>query len=53
MVDGGGVAGSGRRGTTTAERLPVFEPALCTPHFLLSGLKWKHPLRKTKTKHFL
>lgn len=52
MVDGGGVAGSGRRGTTTAERLPAIEPSLRTPFLLLSGLRWKYP-SKTKTKHCL
>lgn len=49
MVDGGGVAGSGREGTTTADRLPLIKPSVCTPFLLLSDLRWKHPKKKTKT----
>lgn len=48
MVDGGGVAGSGKGGTTTSEHLPAIKPSSCAPHFLLCVLIRKHPLRKRK-----
>lgn len=43
MVDDGGVAGSGRKGTTTAERLPAIKPSFGTRFLLLSGLGCKKP----------
>lgn len=53
MVDGGGVTGSGRKGTTTGERLPEIKPSFWTKFLLLSGLGWKKPSRKPKIKPFL
>lgn len=48
-VDGGGVAGSGRQGTTASERLPANTPPFCAARLLLCVLKLKRPLGKTKT----
>lgn len=52
MVDGDGVTGSGRKGTTTAERLPAIKPSFGTKFLLLSGWGWKKPSRKEKIKQF-
>lgn len=48
-LDGGGVAGSWRRGATTAEHFPSIKPTFSSSFGLLPELRW--PSIKTRTKH--